>query len=89
MTFKDGAAILGTGNVNGGQATLTTSLPVGTHSITAAYGGTTAFQASTSPTVTQQVQRAPTSTVVTSLLNPSISERASRSRPRSRMAPTR
>jgi hypothetical protein len=58
VTFKDGATTSGTGTLNGsGQATLTiSSLAVGTHSITASYGGDLNFIGSSSLTpVSQQV----------------------------------
>jgi hypothetical protein len=49
VTFKDGAAVLGTGSVNAsGIATFSTSgLAVGAHAITATYGGDSNFNAST------------------------------------------
>ncbi|MGE4254461.1 MAG: IPT/TIG domain-containing protein [Xanthobacteraceae bacterium] len=57
VTFRDGATSLGTATLNGaGQATLTTSsLSVGSHSITAAYGGSGSFTASTSAALIQVV----------------------------------
>jgi len=58
VTFKDGATTLGTGTVNTTthKATFATStLAVGTHSITAVYSGSTDFNASTSPTLSQVV----------------------------------
>jgi YVTN family beta-propeller protein len=60
VNFLDGTTVLGTGTLNGsGVATLTTStLAVGTHSITAAFGGDSNFAASTS-TVLSQVVLAP------------------------------
>jgi hypothetical protein len=71
VTFKDGAATLGTSTLSGGQATLSTSaLALGSHSITAIYGGDANFQGSTSPTLTQVVKTA-TTAVVTSNVNPS------------------
>ena len=50
VTFRDGAAVLGTGTLDGsGQASLTTSaLTVASHSITAAYEGDNAFGGSVS-----------------------------------------
>ena len=56
VTFKDGATTLGTGTLSGGVATLTVpstspviaALAVGTHSITASYGGDTNDLTSTS-----------------------------------------
>ena len=52
VTFSDGATTLGTADLNGGApdtATFsTTSLSVGTHQVTATYGGVPGFPASTS-----------------------------------------
>ena len=60
VTFKNGDATLGTGTLISGKATFKTSaLSVGTHSITAVYGGSTNFSRSTSPVLTQTV-RSPT-----------------------------
>ena len=48
VTFKDGAATLGTGNLVNGTATFSTvHLPAGANIINASYGGTAAFAAST------------------------------------------
>jgi MYXO-CTERM domain-containing protein len=60
VTFKDGATILGTGTLGaGGIATFaTTTLTVGAHSITAAYGGSASYDVSTSATLTQNVNAA-------------------------------
>jgi uncharacterized repeat protein (TIGR01451 family) len=57
ITFKDGAVVLGTATVAaGGIATFTTStLALGSHSITASYAGTTNFAASNSATLVQTV----------------------------------
>lgn len=56
VTFSDGANALNTANVNGGQATFTTSaLTVGSHVITAAYSGDGTFSSSTSSPITQVV----------------------------------
>ena len=73
VTFKNGSSTLGTGTLNGsGQATLTTStLAVGSHSITAVYGGSTSFNTSTSPVLTQTVNQDSTTSTVSSSLNPS------------------
>ena len=59
VTFKDGGTSIGTGELTGGTtATFTpsSSLTLGTHTITAVYGGDTNFSGSTSNTVTQTVQ---------------------------------
>jgi hypothetical protein len=72
VTFKDGATTLGTGNLAGGVATFTTpSLALGSHTITAVYAGASGFQASTSAPITQTVNQAGSTTVITSTLNPS------------------
>ena len=56
VTFKDGSVTLGTGTLAGGTATFTTSkLAKGIHSITAGYGGSTSYLASTSPVLKQTV----------------------------------
>ena len=73
VTFKDGSTILGTGTLDGsGQGTFVTStLAVGSHSITASYGGDANFNGSTSPRLTQTVKYG-TTTSVSSSLNPSV-----------------
>src|SRR5271157_4033762 len=56
VTFQDGGATLGTSTLIGGQARFsTTKLAVGSHSITAVYGGDGNFNPSTSPVLTQKV----------------------------------
>jgi hypothetical protein len=57
VTFSDGSTSLGTGTLNTSEqaAYATSSLAVGTHSITAGYGGDTNFAASTSSAVTVMV----------------------------------
>ncbi len=57
VTFKKGSTPIGTGTLNAsGVATFsTTSLPRGRYSITAVYGGSSAFEGSTSAPVTQTV----------------------------------
>jgi hypothetical protein len=60
-------------SLSGGTATFSTSLPVGTHNITATYGGDSNFIASTTSTaLVQVVNKAMTTTSVTSSLNPSV-----------------
>jgi hypothetical protein len=59
VTFYDGTTKLGTGTLNGGSAAFTiTTLSIGTHSITAVYGGDGNFKTSTSPALSQVVQSA-------------------------------
>ncbi|MFI6118058.1 beta strand repeat-containing protein, partial [Kitasatospora sp. NPDC051164] len=73
VSFFDGATLLGTGTVAAGVATFTTTdLAVGTHALTAAYSGDTAFNGSTSPVDAQTVNTADTTTVLTSLPDPSV-----------------
>jgi uncharacterized repeat protein (TIGR01451 family) len=56
VTFFDGATALGTVPLAGGTATFTTSsLTIGTHSITATYNGDAIFSASTSAALLQSV----------------------------------
>jgi uncharacterized repeat protein (TIGR01451 family) len=71
VTFKDGANTLGTGSLNlSGQATFAlSSLSVGTHSITATYGGDTTFQPSASSAITQVVIAAGNGTTTTLTIN--------------------
>jgi hypothetical protein len=72
VTFKDGSTTLGTGTLSSGRATYSTStLAAGSHSITAAYGGNTNYNSSTSSTLTQTVNKASTTTTVASSANPS------------------
>jgi hypothetical protein len=70
VTFKDGANTLGTGSLVSGQASLpVSSLSVGTHSITATYGGDTTFQPSTSSAIIQVVIATGNTTSTTLAIN--------------------
>lgn len=72
VTFRDGAATIGTGTVNAGVATFTTSaLSAGSHTITATYNGDSNFATSTSPGLTQNVNKANTTTAVVTSGTPS------------------
>jgi streptogramin lyase len=76
VTFTDGPTTLGSASLNAsGQATFTpAALSVGTHTITAIYGGDASFQTSQSAALTQTVNAAAanaTSTALVSSLNPS------------------
>ncbi|HEY6248317.1 MAG TPA: Ig-like domain-containing protein [Candidatus Angelobacter sp.] len=73
VTFKNGSSILGTSTLDGtGHATFaTSSLAVGSRSITATYNGDSNFNTSTSSTLTQTVNKDATTSSVTSSLNPS------------------
>lgn len=68
ITFLDGATVLGTGTLSGGQASFTTSsLTTGSHTITASYGGDSHNSAAVSSPLVQYVNKAtPTITVTTS-----------------------
>ena len=72
VTFLDGTAAIGTGKTSSGVATFTTSsLAVGTHSITASYPGDATFSASTSAPLQEMIVRDSTATALTSSVNPS------------------
>ena len=72
VTFKDGVTSLGSGTLNGtSQAALVVALPVGTHSHTATYGGSSNFSGSTSSAVSESISKATTTTTLTSSPNPS------------------
>ena len=63
VQFLDGATVLGTSPLNSSTATLATStLSIGSHSITAVYSGDTNYAGSTSAVLTQAVSKAPTTT---------------------------
>jgi hypothetical protein len=72
VTFKNGSTTLGTGTVSSGIATYSTStLAVGSNSITAAYGGDTNDNSSTSSALTQTVSKASPTVTLASSSNPS------------------
>jgi RHS repeat-associated protein len=77
VEFKDGATSLGFVALVSGSVTFSTfALSVGTHSITAVYGGDANFNAtgtgsSAATPLSQTVNAAPTTTTLTSLPNPS------------------
>lgn len=74
VTFSDGVTSLGTATLDGeGTARFaTTAFAVGAHSITASYGGDTTHEPSTSAVVVQVVNKAATTTALTSSLNPAL-----------------
>ncbi|OLE16451.1 MAG: hypothetical protein AUG83_02945 [Acidobacteria bacterium 13_1_20CM_4_57_11] len=74
INFRQGTTVLASVPMLGGTASFTTSsLTVGTHNLNANYGGDATFNASTSaPALAQVVAKYPTSTALTSSLNPSI-----------------
>jgi hypothetical protein len=72
VTFKKGTTVLGTRTLSSGSASFKTSaLKVGTNSIAAVYGGDSNFGGSTSKAVSQVVNKATTTTTLSSSLNPS------------------
>jgi hypothetical protein len=73
VTFFDGATPIGTGSLDAlGFATLATAaLAVGSHSVTAVFGGDAAFAGSVSPARSHAVNPAATSTLLSSSVNPS------------------
>jgi uncharacterized protein (TIGR03437 family) len=76
VTFKDGTSTLGSATLSGGQAGFTTStLALGTHSISVVYSGDSNFTGTTSTVVTQTVKNAQpvaTQTMITSFVNPTL-----------------
>ena len=72
IVFMDGGVAIGTSPLSSaGVATLATStLATGSHQITAAYQGDTDFAASTSPALTETIQKIATSTAVSPSANP-------------------
>jgi len=73
VTFKNGTQPLGSAFLSNGTAsyTATTQLSGGSHSIKAIYAGDSSHSSSTSPVLTQRVNRAATSTALSSTPNPS------------------
>lgn len=58
IQFYDGATLLGTGTVSNGSASFSTSsLIVGTHTITAVYSGDTNYQTATSSSLKETVTK--------------------------------
>ena len=74
VTFKDGSTTLGTGTLNStGMATFaTTTLAVGSHTITAVYGGDPNFSGSTSAALAQTVSEDGSTAAITSSASPSV-----------------
>jgi hypothetical protein len=72
VTFTDGTTVLGTVTLNASaQATLSTAaLSVGTHSITASYGGDANFTSSVSSSISVMVSKASSAAAITSSANP-------------------
>lgn len=72
VTFSEGSTTLGSESLTNGQAAFTTStFSVGSHSIAAAYSGDSTFQSSIG-NLTETVNQASTTTILSSSANPSI-----------------
>lgn len=71
VILKDATTILGTASLISGKATWSTALAVGAHSITASYSGDLSFLPSTSAVLTENVNKATTSTILGTSANPS------------------
>ena len=67
VTFYDGATILGSATLDSSShaSLITSSLAVGTHSLTAVYAGNTTYSTSTSAAVSETINAIPTSTTLT------------------------
>jgi hypothetical protein len=76
VTFLDGTTVLGTAQLNAGQAVLPVSLGVGNHQLTAVYEGTAAFAGSTSAAAAVTVNPAATAVTLGSSLNPAVTGQA-------------
>jgi Bacterial Ig-like domain (group 3)/FG-GAP-like repeat len=77
VTFFDGGTPLGSAPLNSaGQATLTVSLGVGSHSLLAAFGAASAFAASNSAPLTETVAPAATTTALGASLTSVVSGRS-------------
>lgn len=74
ITFYDGTTSIGTATLSSGAASIsTTSLSVGSHSITASYGGSSAYEASTTSAVTVTITAATPTATTTSLTSTATS----------------
>ena len=73
VLFVDGTTVIATVAITGGTATFNSAaLTVGTHGVTAVYNGDVNYAASSSPTITQTVNKAATSVVLTASPNPAM-----------------
>jgi Na+-transporting NADH:ubiquinone oxidoreductase subunit NqrB len=73
VAFFDGASSIGGANLSNNVAQISAgNFALGSHSITAGYAGDRNFTGSTSAALSEVVNPAPTSTVVTSSANPAI-----------------
>ncbi|MFN7011388.1 MAG: Ig-like domain repeat protein [Allorhizobium sp.] len=76
VTFKDGSTTLGTATISGASATFSTStLSIGSHAITAVYGGDISHGTATSSAVTVTIEKAgPSITLSSSSTTPTIAQ---------------
>ena len=75
--FRDGNTLLGSAPLDAaGQATIPTSLGIGTHALTASFSGVTGFAESTSAATAVTVNRASTTVAVGSSVNPAVTGQA-------------
>ncbi|HWE02568.1 MAG TPA: Ig-like domain-containing protein, partial [Tepidisphaeraceae bacterium] len=73
VNFFDGATLIGTDTLDGsGNATVSAALSVGSHSVTAVYGGDSSFYGSASPIDTTTVAQASTTVALTGLPDPTV-----------------
>jgi hypothetical protein len=74
VSFHNGSTLLGTGAVNGSGVAIfsTTTLPVGTDSITAGYSGNAGFAGSTSTAISVQVNAANAAATVTAVASSNL-----------------
>jgi large repetitive protein len=73
VQFLDGSAILGSVSVSAGAAVLTVpGLAVGSHTITASYGGDSIYSGGTSAGLTETVSKANATATATSSANPAL-----------------
>jgi hypothetical protein len=72
VTFSEGATTLGTSAVSGNSATLNVNLEAGSHSLKATYSGDGNVSGSTSPALSEKVNKATTSVNLTSAANPAL-----------------
>jgi len=73
VTFYDGSKSIGSGNLQGTIASLTTTtLAVGVHTITASWAGNNNFNPATSTVITQTVSQTQTATSLAAVPNPAI-----------------
>lgn len=76
VIFKEGNTTLGIISLSSGEASFSRKMPLGSHSITAAYYGDSNFDPGTSGSLMQVVTKDPTTVALSSSLNPSTAGQA-------------